>query len=99
MLEEVQKSAERLESFFKQIEAGSLPTVERLEVCDYALVSAWVDHWPSRAPVEYRRLLQNCRIIHETEPDRFIKQRRIFIARLAEWLKSLSDGPARTLNP
>lgn len=86
MLEDVHTAAVRLEAFADEYARNLHVIVERQEVCDYALVCAWVDHWPSRAPTRYRHLLHRTRVIGEREPDRFIKQRRIYIARLAEHL-------------
>lgn len=83
MLPEVHQSGLTLERF--AVDASS--PVDRPQILAYALLSAWVAHWPSRASAEQRQLLVQTRAIREREPDRFHKQRRLALTRLAEQME------------
>jgi hypothetical protein len=60
--------------------------VSRELVMAYAVLCAWVQHWPSQATPAAQSLIQSCMWIRAAEPDRYIKQRRIALAQLAKEL-------------
>lgn len=58
-------------------------TASRELIVAYATVAAWVQHWPSRATRSLHQLVEEFVWVRETERDRYIKQRRVALARLA----------------
>ena len=62
--------------------------VTREMVVAYATLAAWSQHWPSRVTADVTDALTQYSWIRIAEPDRYIKQRRIAIARLANELQS-----------
>lgn len=62
------------------------PTREQIEAI--AIIEAFVSHWPTRSENEHHQIL-NSRLskILKLEPDRFYKQRRIALAKLANYIQ------------
>lgn len=70
----------------EQFVASKTQIVEREQVVAYAFLEAWVSHFSKRANERDRKLLKLADVVFEKEKDRFFKQRRIAIAKLAESL-------------
>jgi len=62
--------------------------VDRPEVVAHATLSAWIHHWPASASVSDHLLIQATRQIRVAEESRWLKQRRIAIAKLARLMSS-----------
>ncbi len=60
--------------------------IDRVEVVAHATLSALVHHWPSQADETIRTLLEETWEIRSAEKSRWITQRRLAIARLANEL-------------
>jgi hypothetical protein len=70
----------------KLAEAQVSLRLSRELVVAYATLAAFAHHWPSRASAHVKALLIEFFWVREREPDRFLKQRRIAVAKLSEGL-------------
>ncbi len=64
----------------------SQTVVDRKEVVAHATLSAWVAHWPQEALALERDLLAKTQTIQTQEASRWLKQRRIALAKLSKKL-------------
>ena len=76
-------SRQVLTDFMIQLEKGDSILVDRCQVVAHATLSALMHHWSSRLMMGDRELLKSTQIIREREPNRWMTQRRIAIAKLA----------------
>jgi len=60
--------------------------VDRVELVSHAYLSALVQQWPSLVPSRLPALVEATVKIRRREPDRFLRQRRLALAYLAERL-------------
>ena len=79
-MELVYQARKVLEDFLKQ----PSPAVDRKEVVAYATLEAFTSHFPLQACKRDRELIKQCQSIMRVERDRFYKQRRIALSKLAE---------------
>lgn len=84
MLEELEKAKLILEKVSQAVNSGQAPYIERQEVVSHALLSAWNHHWPTSRSDELDELLKSTNFIKTTEHSRWMTQRRIAVAKLAQ---------------
>ena len=82
---EIELSKQILSEF--QTGVQSAKNVDRPHIVAHALLSAYTEHWPSRADPATTKLLEQTQLIRKTELSRWIVQRRIALVRLAHFLK------------
>jgi len=67
---------------------GQNAAIDRDQLVAYACIVAWVEHFPAAASDLDRELALSSCAIARVEPDRFYKQRRMALGRLAKWYQS-----------
>ena len=87
-MDEVAEARKALESFTISRDLDSCVGVDRDLLVAYATLFAWTSHFPARALARDHELLILTDVIFQCEPDRFYKQRRIALGRLAQTLGS-----------
>jgi hypothetical protein len=68
----------------EQFSRTSSKSPDRDDVVAYATLEAWVSHFPDFAETSDRELLKKTESIFLIEKDRFYKQRRIALSKLAK---------------
>ncbi len=64
-----------------------LPAPDRTDVVAYAMLLAFVSHFPVRASSKDSELLKQCESIFHSEKDRIFKQRRIALQKIVSSLE------------
>jgi hypothetical protein len=64
----------------------SPPAIDRVQVVAYSTLEAFTSHFPNQALPSDFALIQQTQIIATREPDRFFKQRRMALSKLAAHL-------------
>lgn len=88
MIEEVKLAVAILEAW----RSGDCSSVDRPQVVAHATLGAWISHWPGRATLDERDLLARTIAIRAAEPGRWIKQRRIALAKLSRAVRAWDLG-------